>query len=104
MKIYFSHGKKGKPNSQKIKSMSKLSISKGFDIESIDYTNTIDPDKRVVHLMKILTKEKGEYVLVGSSMGAYVSLVSSVKLKNKPLGIFLAQIEIVSLKIGPHNE
>jgi len=46
-------------------------------VESIDYTDTMDPYLRVERLLGVLAKERDEFVLVGSSMGGYVSLVAS---------------------------
>ncbi len=89
MKIYFSHGKKGTPYGNKILKMSELAKSKGFETMSIDYTDTFDPDVRAQRLIAILNKETDEYILVGSSMGGYISLVAEEIVANKPSGIFL---------------
>ena len=89
MKIYFSHGKKGTPNGNKILKMSELAKSKGFETMSIDYTDTFDPEIRAQRLTAILNKETDEYILVGSSMGGYISLVAEEIVTNKPSGIFL---------------
>ena len=89
MKIYFSHGKKGVPNGKKILKMSELAKSKGFETTSIDYTDTLNPDIRAKRLIDILNNETGDYILVGSSMGGYISLVAEEMVPNKPHGIFL---------------
>jgi len=87
MKIYFSHGKESGPNGTKIQKLTKIAEKMGFNVESIDYTEILNPDNRVEHLLKILKKEKEDFILVGSSMGGYVSLVVSEK--TNPKGIFL---------------
>lgn len=77
MKVYFSHGKESGPWGTKIKHLAKIAENMGCGVESIDYTDTMDPDLRVDRLLGVLAKEQDEFVLVGSSMGGYVSLVAS---------------------------
>lgn len=77
MKAYFSHGKESGPWGTKIKRLAKIAENRGCGVESIDYTDTMDPDLRAERLLGVLAKEQDEFVLVGSSMGGYVSLVAS---------------------------
>ena len=77
MKVYFSHGKESGPWGTKIKRLAKIAEHMGWGVESIDYTDTMDPDLRVERLLGMLAREQDKYVLVGSSMGGYVSLVAS---------------------------
>jgi len=77
MKVYFSHGKESGPRGTKIKRLAKIAENMGCGVESIDYTDTMDPDLRVERVLGVLAKEQDEFVLVGSSMGGYVSLVAS---------------------------
>ncbi|MDH5355893.1 MAG: alpha/beta hydrolase [Gammaproteobacteria bacterium] len=77
MKIYFSHGKESGPRGFKIKRLAVSAERHGCAVESIDYTDTMDPDLRVGRLLAALENETDSYVLVGSSMGGYVSLVAS---------------------------
>jgi len=77
MKVYFSHGKESGPWGTKIKRLAAIAMELGCDVDSIDYTDTMDPDIRVERLLTALGKETERFVLVGSSMGGYVSLVAS---------------------------
>ena len=77
MKVYFSHGKESGPWGTKIKRLAKLAEDRGLAVESIDYTDTMDPDLRVERLLDVLARERDDFVLVGSSMGGYVSLAAS---------------------------
>lgn len=77
MKIYFSHGKESGPWGTKIKRLAGIATDRQFTVESIDYTDTMDPDLRVERLLQALARERDEFLLVGSSMGGYVSLVAS---------------------------
>lgn len=87
MKVYFSHGKESGPWGSKIKRLAAVAKNKGLDIDSIDYTSMLNPDDRVEHLVRILEQAEGEFILVGSSMGGYVSLVASEQVNTK--GVFL---------------
>ena len=49
----------------------------GCHVDSIDYTDVMSPDDRVERLLGILKKENEDFILAGSSMGGYVSLVAS---------------------------
>ena len=87
MRIYFAHGKESGPWGSKIRALAELAESKGFEADSIDYQNQQDPDQRVERLLNILIREQRDALLVGSSMGGYVSLVAS---QSYPVsGVFL---------------
>jgi predicted esterase len=77
MKVYFSHGKESGPWGTKIKRLAKIAGDMECAVESIDYTDLMDPDQRVERLLEVLAREEDSFVLVGSSMGGYVSLVAS---------------------------
>ncbi len=77
MKVYFSHGKESGPWGTKIKRLAGIAQDLGYTVESIDYTDLMDPDLRVERLLEVLTAEEDSFVLAGSSMGGYVSLVAS---------------------------
>ena len=77
MKIYFSHGKESGPWGTKIKRLAKIAEGMGCVVESIDYTDLMNPDLRVERLLEVLAGVEYRFALVGSSMGGYVSLVAS---------------------------
>lgn len=77
MKVYFAHGKESGPWGFKIKRLAEIAMQQGCAIESIDYTDQADPDLRVERLLACLADETDDVILVGSSMGGYVSLVAS---------------------------
>ena len=54
MKVYFSHGKESGPQGTKIKRLAALAEDMGCAVESIDFTNTMDPDLRVDRLREDL--------------------------------------------------
>jgi pimeloyl-ACP methyl ester carboxylesterase len=87
MKVYFSHGKESGPRGRKIRRLAPIAESLGHAVESIDYTDTLDPEARAERLAGILSRETDTFVLVGSSMGGYVSLVAAEQAAAR--GIFL---------------
>jgi len=87
MKVYFSHGKESGPWGSKIKKLASVATEHGYSVESIDYSDLSDPDLRVERLLEVLKGAEEEFLLVGSSMGGYVSLVASESVDAK--GLFL---------------
>ncbi|XQW84827.1 alpha/beta hydrolase [Thalassotalea piscium] len=87
MKVIFSHGKESGPWGSKITKLANLAKELGFDVDSIDYTDLSNPDERVTRLNHYLVTQTQPYILVGSSMGGYVSLVAAKT--NKAHGVFL---------------
>lgn len=77
MKVIFSHGKESGPWGFKIKRLSMLAQMERCQVESVDYTGEFDPDARVRKLLEVIAEQEGKFILVGSSMGGYVSLVAS---------------------------
>ena len=87
MKVVFSHGKESGPWGSKISKLAERASSAGFAVDSIDYTDSSDPEQRVLKLQRYLQAETQPYLLVGSSMGGYVSLVAAQS--TQPVAVFL---------------
>ncbi|AJF06337.1 YqiA/YcfP family alpha/beta fold hydrolase [Geoalkalibacter subterraneus] len=85
--IYFAHGKESGPWGSKIQALASVAERQGYRVESPDYSRIADPDVRVERLLSLAAHEAGPLVLVGSSMGGYVSTVASAQLR--PAGLFL---------------
>ena len=83
---YFAHGKESGPWGSKIKALADVARSRGYQVESPDYSDLMDPEKRIERLLEV-TKDVNVTMLVGSSMGGYVSAVASSVIK--PKGLFL---------------
>jgi pimeloyl-ACP methyl ester carboxylesterase len=87
MRVIFSHGKESTPNGSKIKRLSSIAENYGFSVESIDYRNIKSPDDRAGYLLNKISDIQEDLILVGSSMGGYVSIINA---NNKNVkGIFL---------------
>ena len=78
--IIFSHGKESGPWGSKIQAMADLARDSGFAVDSIDYQDLKDdPEGRVERLGAVVSELEAPPVLVGSSMGGYVSAVVSCR-------------------------
>ncbi len=85
--VYFSHGKDSKPWGIKIRAFADVAQGLGFETFSPDFQGMEDPNQRIKHLLASVKQGSGKLVLVGSSLGAYVSIAASEKLK--PHGLFV---------------
>ncbi len=85
--IYFAHGKESGPWGEKITRLAEIAKLKGFHVESPDYAGMLNPEDRIEKLLSLKPSAQKHLVLVGSSMGGYVSTVASQVLK--PAGLFL---------------
>jgi pimeloyl-ACP methyl ester carboxylesterase len=103
MKVVFSHGKESGPWGFKIKRLAAIAEQMGCNVESIDYTSLMDPDLRVERLLTVLETQIEPAILVGSSMGGYVSLVASESVATKALFLMAPALYIPSFKQQQHN-
>lgn len=84
--VIFSHGKVTGPKGSRIQALSKIANRLGYEVESLDYRR-LPTNERVEKLNNYVENLDRPYVLVGTSMGGYVSAVSA--LSNNPQGVFL---------------
>jgi pimeloyl-ACP methyl ester carboxylesterase len=89
MKVIFSHGKESGPWGSKIRRLAAIAELHNCKVESIDYSDLMNPDERVARLSALLQQETDTVVLVGSSMGGYVSLVTAMQCPTKVKGVFV---------------
>lgn len=90
--IVFSHGKESGPNGAKIQRLAKVGSDACAQVLSIDYSGMDDPELRVQKLLSHELPAHDQLILVGSSMGGYVSTVASeaFSAKGHPVkGLFL---------------
>ena len=88
MLVIFAHGKESGPWGSKIKHLAAIAEQRHAQVLSPDYSDLPDdPDARVARLLALPLPRHDCLVLVGSSMGGYVSTVASHHLK--PDGLFL---------------
>lgn len=70
--VVFAHGKESGPWGTKITYLAETAKDRGFDVISPDYSHTHDHAARVSQLLALAPRAR-HLVLVGSSMGGYVS-------------------------------
>jgi predicted alpha/beta hydrolase family esterase len=87
MTCVFSHGKESGPWGSKIERLAEVARAKGLAVESVDYREIPDPEQRVERLVEVCSAIATPIVLVGSSLGGYVSTVASERIQ--PVGMFL---------------
>ncbi len=86
--VIFSHGHLSSPDSRKIVELAPVAEARGFRVEAIDYRDLRDnPVGRVQRLLQRLRELDRPAVLVGSSMGGYVSLAAAEQMP--VAGLFL---------------
>lgn len=89
--VVFSHGKESGPWGSKILALANVAERLGAQVISVSYrehpVGTMqdqnaegEADRRVGQLLSITLPEHRQLVLVGSSMGGYVSTVASIRL------------------------
>jgi alpha/beta superfamily hydrolase len=90
MHIIFSHGMESGPNATKVTALAKLAEQHGFSTERPDYRGMPQWQERLQALEARLVQcqsERQEVALVGSSIGAYISAIASLKCSTA--GLFL---------------
>jgi alpha/beta superfamily hydrolase len=85
--VCFAHGKESGPWGTKITHLAQTARKRGYEAISPDYSHTHDPHARVAHLLELAPQAGRTLVLVGSSMGGYVSAMACAALK--PRALFL---------------
>jgi len=74
----FSHGKESGPNGNKITILRRIAEAHGFETIALDYTECKNATERISKLKECIENNNREsLLLVGSSMGGYVSTVLS---------------------------
>jgi predicted esterase YcpF (UPF0227 family) len=83
--VIFAHGKESGPWGTKITMLAEIARELGCEVKSINFTEISDPDIRVDILKTFLGELRKPFVLVGSSMGAYVVTVASTTYQPKAM-------------------
>lgn len=77
--VFFAHGKESGPWGSKIRHLAGIAAELGFAVDSLNYQGIDAPDERVAHLLAH-QPAGAPLVLVGSSMGGYVSAMACAEL------------------------
>ena len=85
--VVFSHGQASGPWGRKITALAEVARSEGYEAHSVDYRGIDAPRGRIARLAEYCKELSGDLVLVGSSLGGYVTVASASVLHAR--GIFL---------------
>lgn len=83
--VVFAHGKESGPWGTKITRLAETARGRGFEVISPDYSHTPDPRARVAQLLALAPSARSALVLVGSSMGGFVSAFAGATLRPQAL-------------------
>jgi alpha/beta superfamily hydrolase len=97
--VLFNHGLESTPWGKKISALAETARGEGYKVESIDYRGIADPEKRVQLLVESCRELRGELVLVGSSLGAWVAAKAASTLHAR--GLFLMAPAIYREELAP---
>lgn len=80
MRMILSHGMESGPNASKITRLDEMASARGFRCTRPDYGTQAKAPERVAQLLNIAKAQASDepLVLVGSSMGAYISAMASL--------------------------
>ena len=87
IEVIFSHGLEGSPLGSKAKVIKEICKANNVEFTTIDYKDCKTANERVALLESNIKNNSNVLILVGSSMGGYVSAVCSSKYES--LGLFL---------------
>ncbi|MDB5987057.1 MAG: alpha/beta hydrolase [Nevskia sp.] len=79
--VCFAHGKESGPWGVKITRLAETARRRGFEVLSPDYSRTPDPRARLAQLLQLRPQAQHALVLVGSSMGGWVSAMATAALR-----------------------
>ncbi len=85
--VVYSHGKDSSPYSRKAVALQETCASEGYQLITVDYRGIDSPQERVLKLVDACKDVVESLVLIGSSLGAYVSLAAAPILHAR--GVFL---------------
>lgn len=85
--VHFLHGRESGPWGSKIRTLAAIASARGWQVQCLDYSLTLDPAKRLDLLLDAVTGSGDRLVLVGSSMGGWVAAQAAGRLRAE--GVFL---------------
>src|SRR5690625_4487513 len=99
--VIFSHGHLSSPQDSKIQALAPMAEKAGFKTLAIDYRDLKDdPVGRAERLVKTIGELPSAPVLVGSSMGGWVSMTAAEKLPASGLFLMAPALVLENTKYG----
>jgi alpha/beta superfamily hydrolase len=100
--VVFSHGQESGPWGTKISALARIAGQEGYEVESVDYRGIDNPSERVRKLVASCKDLSGDLVLVGSSLGGFVSVAAAPHLH--AMGVFLMAPALTMAGLPPLRE
>jgi len=75
--VVFSHGKDSAPWGKKITALADVARGEGYEVESVDYRGIDTVRARIDQLISACKVLSGDLVLVGSSLGGYITVAAA---------------------------
>lgn len=97
--VILSHGMESGPNATKVTRLAAVAEGLGFTTERVDDQGIFDPAQRLQRLLPKIDAAPQPLVLVGSSLGAYVSGLAS--LQREIAGLFLLAPPVLRRGVHP---
>jgi predicted esterase len=97
--VILSHGMESGPNATKVTRLAAVAEGLGFTTERPDDSGIFDPAQRLQRLLPKIDAAPRPLVLVGSSLGAYVS--GQASLQREVVGLFLLAPPVLRRGIHP---
>jgi pimeloyl-ACP methyl ester carboxylesterase len=97
--VVFSHGSEGSPFGTKIRALYEIAEAEGYEVAAVDYRGIDSAHDRVQMLQEFCRGYGDHLVLVGASLGGYVSLAAAPTLHAR--GVFLMAPAIYMPGIPP---
>jgi predicted esterase len=99
--VVFSHGKDSEPWGHKILALAEVARARGFEVESVDYRGLDSVAERLQSLITVCAGLPAAPVLVGSSLGAYLSAAASVPVAARALFLMAPAFDLPGLPPTP---
>lgn len=77
--VILSHGMESGPNATKVTALARVAESMGFVSHRVDDQGIVNPLRRLDRLLPLIDAATAPLILVGSSLGAYVSGLASLQ-------------------------
>jgi predicted alpha/beta-hydrolase family hydrolase len=77
--VILSHGQESGPDATKVTRLAAIAESRGCRAERPDYRGIHSPIERRAKLVERIRAEPGKVILVGSSMGSFISGLASIE-------------------------
>lgn len=101
--VCFAHGKESGPWGIKIKRLAACAEAYGLDVISPDFRFSQEPQPRIDHLIAEVGERKENLILVGSSMGGYITAHACSPLNPKALFLIAPALYFPGYDAEPEN-